>query len=342
MQVPPGLKFIPIGLLMRLFSRDKPKIKVETSKKDGFSGWLKCSHCSELVHVNELKKRINTCPNCEYHYRLSAVERVKLLADPDSFKEFLPDLVSTDPLFFKDSSSYQDRLNKAKDKASREEAILSGTCCINSKPVCLAILDFNFMGGSMGIVVGERLANCIEYAIENYLPVIVVSASGGARMQESTLSLMQMAKVSAALAKLHEAGLAYISVLTNPSTGGVMASFASLGDLIIAEPNALIAFTGPRVIEQTIGQKLPQGAQKSEFLLQHGMIDAIVPRQAMKAKLSDYLEFCTISEYKLAKGAFTLGDLKGFKHKGSFPQRLRELMNMSEEKYDEEKNSSNS
>lgn len=319
---------------MRLFSRDKPKIKVETSKKDGFSGWLKCSHCEELVHVNELKKRINTCPNCEYHYRLSASERVRLLADTDSFKELMPRIVSKDPLSFKDSVTYKERLTKAQEKAAREDAILAGTCTLNGIRSNLAILDFSFMGGSMGIVVGERLTACIEDAIENYLPVIIVSASGGARMQESTLSLMQMAKVSAALAKLHETGLAYISVLTNPSTGGVMASFASLGDIIIAEPNALIGFTGPRVIEQTIGQKLPQGAQKSEFLLKHGMIDSIVSRQNMKNQLSQYLEFCTLPEYQLAKGNFSLNDLKGLKNKGSFPQRLRELMNMGEEKND--------
>jgi acetyl-CoA carboxylase carboxyl transferase subunit beta len=282
---------------MGLFSRDKPKIKIQTTKKDGFSGWLKCSHCSELIHTNELQKNLNCCPKCDYHYRLSVKERIKLLADEGTFTEFFGSLKTVDPLQFSDSESYPDRLDRAKKKTGHNEGIIVGECTLSSHRIALGIMDFNFMGGSMGSVVGERIACIIEYAIKNALPLVIIVASGGARMQESTLSLMQMAKTSAALARLHENNLPYISVLTNPTTGGVTASFAALGDIIIAEPNALIGFAGPRVIEQTIREKLPPGAQKSEFLLKHGMIDGIVHRPALKEKLAEYLEFLTIPEY---------------------------------------------
>lgn len=278
---------------MGLFSRDKPKIKIQTTKKDGFSGWLKCTHCSELIHVNELQQNFNCCPKCDYHYRLSADERLKSLADPDSFQELYGNLLPVDSLQFVDTESYPQRLESAKEKSGRNEAVVVGTCQINSHRVALGVLDFNFMGGSMGSVVGERLTRLIEHALAHHLPLVIVSTSGGARMQESILSLMQMAKTSAALAKLHEAGIPYISILTNPTTGGVTASFASLGDIIIAEPNALICFAGPRVIEQTIGQQLPPGAQKSEFLLKHGMIDCIVNRRELKDKLTEFLAFLT-------------------------------------------------
>lgn len=276
---------------MGLFSRSKPKIKIQTTKKDGYSGWLKCTHCNELIHANELEQNSNCCPKCDYHYRLSVDERLKSLADPDTFKEMFVDILPTDPLNFVDTERYADRLVSAKEKSGHDEAVIVGTCQIETIPISIGILDFNFMGGSMGSVVGERLTLLIEYATEHRLPVVIVSTSGGARMQESILSLMQMAKTSAALARLHEARIPYISILTNPTTGGVTASFASLGDLIIAEPNALICFAGPRVIEQTLGHQLPPGAQKSEFLLKHGMIDCIVKRHDMKNKLAEFLSF---------------------------------------------------
>lgn len=278
---------------MGLFSRDKPKIKIQTSKKDGYSGWLKCTHCSELIHLNELEQNSNCCPKCDYHYRLSADERIRLMADPNTFHELFNDLQSTDSLQFKDTESYLERLEHAKEKSGHSDAAIVGTCEIQNYPIAIGVLDFNFMGGSMGSVVGERLTRIIEHALEHRLPLIIVSTSGGARMQESVFSLMQMAKTSAALAKLHEAQIPYISVLTNPTTGGVTASFASLGDIILAEPNALICFAGPRVIEQTMGQQLPPGAQQSEFLLDHGMIDAIVNRHQLREKLASLLGYLT-------------------------------------------------
>ncbi len=278
---------------MGLFSRNKPKIKIQTAKKDGYSGWLKCTHCNELIHVNELQQNMNCCPKCEYHYRLNTEERIKYLADEHSFKEMFPDLQPVDPLNFVDMEPYPKRVVNAQEKSGLKEAITTGTCFLNSIQIALGIMDFNFMGGSMGSVVGEKIALIIEHALKERLPLVIVSTSGGARMQESILSLMQMAKTSAALAKLHEAKIPYISVLTNPTTGGVTASFASLGDIIIAEPDALIGFAGPRVIEQWIGRKLPPGAQKSEFLLQHGMVDCIISRKELKQKIAELLFFLT-------------------------------------------------
>lgn len=279
---------------MGLFSRDKPKIKIQTSKKDGFSGWLKCTNCGELIHVNELERNSNCCPKCDYHYRLPVEDRVKNLSDPDTFQLLFQDLQPIDALNFVDTEPYIQRLANAQSKSGHSDAIIAGTCQLNQHAVALGVMDFNFMGGSMGSVVGEALTRLMEHALQTRLPLIIVSTSGGARMQESILSLMQMAKTSAALAKLHEAGIPYISVLTNPTTGGVTASFASLGDIIIAEPNALICFAGPRVIEQTIGQQLPPGAQKSEFLLEHGMIDCIVHRHQLKQKISEILDYLQI------------------------------------------------
>jgi len=276
---------------MGLFSRDKPKIKIQTTKKDGFSGWLKCTHCNELIHMNELEQNQNCCPKCQYHYRLSTSERIKSLSDPETFKPLFNHLRSVDALNFVDTEPYPHRLAIAQEKAGSNEAIVVGTCLLNRHSIALGVMDFSFMGGSMGSVVGERLTRLIEHALQERLPLVIISTSGGARMQESILSLMQMAKTSAALAKLHEAAIPYLSVLTNPTTGGVTASFASLGDIIIAEPNALICFAGPRVIEQTMGQQLPPGAQKSEFLLKHGMIDCIVNRHELKQKLGEFLEF---------------------------------------------------
>ncbi len=278
---------------MGLFSRDKPKIKVQTTKKDSFSGWLKCTHCTELVHAQELAQRFNCCPKCGYHYRLSLQERIQLLADADSFQEYFQDISPVDSLRFVDSQPYIERLGQAREKSGTTEAITVGTCTLGSHPIALAVMDFAFMAGSMGSVVGERLTLLIEYAIKQSLPLVLVATSGGARMQESILSLMQMAKTSAALAKMHEKQIPYISILTNPTTGGVTASFASLADIIIAEPNALICFAGPRIIEQTLGRQLPPEAQKSEFLLKHGMIDCIIHREDLKEKVAEFLEFLT-------------------------------------------------
>ncbi len=278
---------------MGLFSRDKQKIKIQTTKKDGYSGWLKCTHCSELIHANELQQNHNCCPKCDYHYRLSVDERLKSLTDPDTFQELFNDIHPIDSLNFTDTESYVRRLENAKEKSGHSEAVTVGVCQIFKHPVAIGALDFNFMGGSMGSVVGERLTRLIEHALSHRLPLVLISTSGGARMQESILSLMQMAKTSAALAKLHEAKIPYVSILTNPTTGGVTASFASLGDIIIAEPNALVGFAGPRVIEQTIGQQLPPGAQKSEFLLNHGMIDCIVNRRDLKEKITEFLGYFT-------------------------------------------------
>ncbi|MCF7806510.1 MAG: acetyl-CoA carboxylase, carboxyltransferase subunit beta [Simkaniaceae bacterium] len=276
---------------MRLFSRQKPKIKIESAKSDGFSGWIKCSGCEETIHKSELKNNINCCPKCNFHYRITLQQRIQLLADEKTFVEMFDHLEAKDPLSFEDSEKYIERIARAKDKTKRKEAVIVGVCEMEGHKTALAIMDFSYMGGSMGSVVGEMLTLIIEHATSHRLPMIIVSASGGARMQESTLSLMQMAKTSAALAKHSEAGLPYISVLTNPTTGGVTASFAFLGDIIIAEPKALIGFAGPRVVEQTIGHKLPPGAQRSEFLLEKGMIDCIAPRKELKRKIVLMIEF---------------------------------------------------
>ncbi len=308
---------------MGLFSRQKPKISVQSSKKDGFSGWVKCTQCNEMIHANELQENKHCCPKCDHHYRLTGLQRVQLLADKDSFIEMFTQFKPSDPLNFVDTEAYKDRIKKA-EKSGRDEAAIVGSCEINNVTVALCVLDFSFMAGSMGSVVGERLTSMIEYAIEHSLPVVIVSASGGARMQESVLSLMQMAKTSAALAKLSEKGLPYISVLTNPTTGGVTASFASLGDVIIAEPDALIGFAGPRVVEQTIGQKLPPKAQKSEFLVEKGMVDCIVKRHDLKDKLSSLISFFVGNKrnYSLSLDAKSMGKL---------PQKLKQLLALSEQ-----------
>lgn len=278
---------------MGLFSRSKPKIKVQTTKKDGFSGWIKCTDCAELIHASELEKNLHCCPKCQHHYRLSGTQRIELLIDEGSFEELYKELAPVDALQFVDSESYAERIKKAQSKSGKNDAAIVGTGLVNGKKVALGVLDFSFMAGSMGSVVGEKLTLIIEHATKNKLPVVIVSASGGARMQESVLSLMQMAKTSAALARHSNLHLPYVSILTNPTTGGVTASFATLGDVIIAEPDALIAFAGPRVVEQTIRQKLPEGAQKSEFLIEKGMIDCIVNRHQLKNKLSQLIEYLT-------------------------------------------------
>lgn len=303
----------------KLFSRQKPKIKIEASKKDGFSGWVKCSKCTEMIHGNELQENFNCCPKCNYHYRISAIQRIQLLADKGTFEEFDGELKPTDPLEFFDSESYVDRIKRAKKKTGRDDAIISGKCKIHGVDTMLGVLDFSYMGGSMGSVVGERLTRLIEYATKHEHPVVIVSASGGARMQESIYSLMQMAKTSAALARHRSAHLPYISVLSNPTTGGVTASFAALGDIIIAEPDALIGFAGPRVVEQVTKEKLPDGAQQSKFLLDKGMIDCIISRDDLKNKIAFF------SQFLMGNDRPSLHE-KGEEVGENFPSRLQELL----------------
>ncbi|HMO02195.1 MAG TPA: acetyl-CoA carboxylase, carboxyltransferase subunit beta [Oligoflexia bacterium] len=278
---------------MGWFTRSKaPKPVAEVSERDTLLDdvWTKCPGCEVITFTKELKKSIGVCPKCNYHFRLTASQRIPLLTDRHSFVELDYDLQSTDPLNFKDSKRYKERLKRAAKASESPEAVRTGKARINNIPVMLGVFEFGFMGGSMGSVVGEKLTRMIEIGIEEKKPVIIVSASGGARMQEGIYSLMQMAKVSAALAKLGSNHLPYISVLTDPTTGGVAASFAMLGDIIIAEPKALIGFAGPRVIEQTIRQKLPEGFQRAEFLLEHGIIDRIVQRADMKDELTIILK----------------------------------------------------
>ncbi len=254
--------------------------------------WTKCKNCEEIIYTKEIERNHNVCPKCDYHFRISARERIALVLDEGSFAETDPNITSIDFLKFKDTKKYSDRIKAAVSK-SGGDAIITGTGTIEGLPVVVAVFDFSFLGGSMGSVVGEKVTRAIELGLAQRQPVLVFSSSGGARMQESILSLMQMAKSSAALAKLKKAGIPFLSILTDPTTGGVTASFAMLGDLNIAEPRALIGFAGPRVIEQTIRQKLPEGFQRSEYLLEHGMVDMIVARSEMKQRLAQILRILT-------------------------------------------------
>ncbi len=266
---------------MAWFKKTKPK---DTNKRvkipEGL--WVKCNSCKEIVYRKEVERNLQVCPKCNYHFRISAKERLTLLIDGGTFQELAGDILPTDPLKFKDSKSYKDRLEENRKKSGLTEAVITGEGRLNGIPVVIAIMDFHFMGGSMGSVVGEKVTRATEEATQKGVPLIIVSSSGGARMQEGMFSLMQMAKVSAAIARHKEAGLPYISVLTDPTFGGVSASFAMLGDIIIAEPKSLIGFAGPRVIEQTIKQQLPEDFQRAEFLLDHGLIDMVVERKNMK------------------------------------------------------------
>ncbi|MBE9502661.1 MAG: acetyl-CoA carboxylase carboxyltransferase subunit beta [Proteobacteria bacterium] len=271
-----------------------PKIKVEKKKVNMPSGlWVKCNSCNEIIYKKEVEKNLDVCPKCNYHFRISATKRISMIMDEASFEFIDTDLEATNPLSFKDSKKYSDRLKEAKKKTSCKDAIESVEGKINGIKTVVAFFNFEFMGGSMGSVVGEKITRAIERALEKKTGVIVFSSSGGARMQEGIFSLMQMAKTSAALAKLKRAGLPYISVLTDPTYGGVTASFAMLGDVIIAEPKSMIGFAGPRVIEQTIRQPLPEGFQRAEYLLEHGMADIIVERKELKDKLSSILKMLT-------------------------------------------------
>jgi acetyl-CoA carboxylase carboxyl transferase subunit beta len=277
---------------MALFGKPKYTI-VRLKKKEIPDGlWTKCEECSETLYNKTLEENFKVCPKCNYHFGLTAYERINLLLDKDTFDEFDKNMISADPLDFKGPKTYKDKLKQDQETTGLKDAVVSGEGKINSKLVVVAVTDSRFIMGSMGSVVGEKITRAIEYATKNKLPMIIVSGSGGgARMYEGLYSLMQMAKTCAALSYHRKASLPYISVLTNPTMAGIMASFAGIGDIIMAEPNALIGFTGPRVIEQTIRQKLPIGFQRSEFLLDHGLIDMIVQRKNMKGTLTQLLDY---------------------------------------------------
>jgi acetyl-CoA carboxylase carboxyl transferase subunit beta len=252
--------------------------------------WVKCDNCKEIVYKKEIDKNLSVCPKCNYHFRISARDRLKLLVDEGSFIEFDENLVSLDPLNFNDKISYKDRLKENQKKSGLKEAVISGDALIKGYPVSLVIMDFSFMGGSMGSVVGEKVSRAAERALEKKQPLITVSSSGGARMQEGIFSLMQMAKVAASISRLKENGILYISILCDPTFGGVTASFATIGDIIIAEPKSLIGFAGPRVIEQTIKQPLRDDFQRADFLLEHGLIDLVVDRKNLKETIAKLFE----------------------------------------------------
>ncbi|PKM47183.1 MAG: acetyl-CoA carboxylase carboxyl transferase subunit beta [Firmicutes bacterium HGW-Firmicutes-8] len=272
----------------------KPKyvtVHADTVRKDIPEGlWQKCPTCNEILYSKELEKTMKTCGKCGYHFRMGARERINATIDEGSFSELDADLVSANPLGFAD---YPVKIAKSQEATKLKDAIVTGEAVIDGKPVVIGVMDAGFVMGSMGSVVGEKVTRAVEKAIAKGVPLIIFSASGGARMQEGIISLMQMAKTCGALAKLNEARLLYISVVTDPTTGGVTASFATMGDIIVAEPGALIGFTGQRVIEQTIRQKLPEGFQTSEFLLDHGFIDMVVPRMQMKNTLAALLDLHT-------------------------------------------------
>jgi acetyl-CoA carboxylase carboxyl transferase subunit beta len=270
----------------KLKNEPKKQVKEETQ-----SHWIKCKQCESLMFFKEVESLNFVCPKCGYHMRITATQRIKLLADEGSFVEYDKELYPNDPLEFVDKKSYKKRLEEAYEKTSRTSSVISGSCTIGGKKVELVVFDFAFLGGSLGSVEGEKIVRAVNRAIENRSALIIVSASGGARMQESTFSLMQMAKTSAALKRLDNEKLPFISILTDPTFGGVSASFAFLGDILIAEPGAMIGFAGARVIKQTIGANLPDGFQSAEFLLEHGSIDMVVNRNDLKQTVSDMLDF---------------------------------------------------
>jgi acetyl-CoA carboxylase carboxyl transferase subunit beta len=262
---------------------------------------VKCPDCSQIIYNKDLTTNLNVCPKCGHHFRISAVDRLKALFDSGRWTEHHENLTSNDPLQFTDTKPYRDRLRTTIANTGMKDACIVATGAVDGLEVVVAAMEYSFIGGSMGVVVGEKITRAIEMALERRQPVVVISCSGGARMMEGALSLMQMAKVSAALARLDRARLPFISILTDPTTGGVTASFAMLGDLNIAEPKALIGFAGPRVIEQTIRQKLPEGFQRSEFLVEHGFLDLVVDRREMKATLARALRFMGVTEQAVAQ-----------------------------------------
>ena len=275
-----------IDKVKKLNAEEKVKVRNEKASDRMIGKWVKCDNCKEIIYKEDFHKNLSVCPNCGKHFRLSARRRIKQIADEGTFEEIGKDILTSDPLQF---DGYMKKVETLREKTKIDEAVKCGICEIEGQKVVLGVMDGNFLMGSMGRAVGERITLAIETAIKKKLPLIMFCVSGGARMQEGIVSLMQMAKTSSAIARLNEKELLYISVLTDPTTGGVTASFASLGDIILAEPKALIGFAGPRVIEQTIKQKLPKGFQSSEFLLEHGFIDKIVERKDMKETLAKLL-----------------------------------------------------
>ena len=279
---------------MAWFKRQSGELDTTGEKKVRTEGlWVKCDDCRQIIWKKDLEDNLNVCPKCDKHFRIDARTRLALLLDGNQYQTFDTDLASTDPLQFVDLKAYSSRLEQAQAETGLKDAVINARGTLNGRPVIVSAMEYSFIGGSMGAVVGEAITRAIEQSIQSKAPLIVISASGGARMMEGVVSLMQLAKISAALARLDESRVPYISVLTDPTTGGVTASFAMLGDLNIAEPGALIGFAGPRVIEQTIRQKLPEGFQRSEFLLEHGMLDAVVPRKQLKPYIARALEFMT-------------------------------------------------
>jgi acetyl-CoA carboxylase carboxyl transferase subunit beta len=270
---------------MSWFLRSKANITEETQKAMPDGLWTKCPSCSEIMYKTDLEENLFTCKKCSYHFRIGSKEYIRILLDDGSFEETNQKIRSTDPLQFVDTKDYLTRIAEGHKKSGVNDAITTGIGKIKGSKVSFACMNFNFIGGSMGSVVGEKIYRAAKYSLDNKIPFILISASGGARMQESVLSLMQMAKTSAILSELDDAGVPYISILTDPTTGGVTASFAMLGDINIAEPGALIGFAGPRVIEQTIRKKLPAGFQRAEFLLEHGFVDVIINRKNMRDEL---------------------------------------------------------
>ncbi len=267
---------------MAWFRKDKKPLKASDRRDVPGDVFDKCEGCGEIVYGEKLAQNLGVCPNCGFHSRISAERYLEILLDEDSFGELDAHLRSGDPLGFTDLKGYPDRIAAAEKKVGRNDAVITGAGTLQGIPVAMAVMDFRFVGGSMGSVVGEKIARVGKLALEREWPLIIVSASGGARMQEGIYSLMQMAKTSTVLARLHEAGIPFISILTDPTTGGVTASYAMLGDANLAEPGALIGFAGPRVIEETIKQELPEGFQRAEFLLEHGMVDRVVDRRELQ------------------------------------------------------------
>jgi acetyl-CoA carboxylase carboxyl transferase subunit beta len=277
---------------MAWFKRESGELNSTGEKTVRTEGlWVKCENCRQIIWKKDLEENLNVCPKCEKHFRIDARTRLALLLDENEYETFDGNLSSTDPLKFVDLKPYSSRLRQAQHDTGLRDAVINAQGKLLGRPVTASVMEYAFIGGSMGAVVGEMITRAVERAVDSKTPLIIVSASGGARMMEGVVSLMQLAKISAALARLDKAKVPYVSVLTDPTTGGVTASFAMLGDLNIAEPGALIGFAGPRVIEQTIRQKLPPGFQRSEFLLEHGMLDAVVPRKELKPYIGRALDF---------------------------------------------------
>lgn len=278
---------------MAWFKREKPGLTQQKKKEMPDGLWVKCTSCGEIIYKKQLEENYHVCTKCEFHFNMEAPDYIKLILDKDSFQETDASLEAIDFLNFRDTKKYSDRLKSAMKKTGAKDAIRTGFGTVNGQPVVFGVMDFAFIGGSMGSVVGEKVARAIDRAHERRIPLILVTATGGARMMESIMSLMQMVKTSSRLARFSDAGGLYITILTNPTTAGVVASYAMLGDVHIAEPGALIGFAGPRVIKQTIGQDLPEGFQRSQFQLEHGFVDMIVNRRDMRNRLETLLSFFT-------------------------------------------------